>query len=193
MSIGYTEEGSAFQLDLHYFAFNQPISIKAPAQFLERPRPSRPSEAVLEASRVEEIAPPTEEVRLAEEIAPNLVLLGSVIATSTDDATVATVSFKLTNRGADQVDLSLDSTLVTYIDVNNRVEAAGEDTGGDLTWSHTWLVGSGPDLDTSEVVELTVDVSHLPTPLGPNTVFRIEVLPAVPAVLVIQRTTPMEI
>ena len=187
------EEGGVFQVDHQYFAFNQPISIEAPAQFVEGPRPSRSSEAVLEAERVEEISPPTEEVRGVEEIAPGLILRGAVIGTSTDQETVVTVKFKLTNRGAEPIDLSLDSTLVAYTDVNNHFGATGDEMGGELTWSYTWLVGSETDLDAREVVELTVDVSRLPTPLGPNTVFRIEVLPAFEAVLVIQRTTPMKL
>ena len=193
MSIKNTEEGNVFQVDYHFFAFNQPISIEEPADFVEGPRPD-PSEAVLEAERVEEIAPPPEEViQVVEEIIPGILLRGGVIATSTDEKTVATIKFKLTNRGVEPIDLSPDSTLVTYTDFYNYVEAAGDDTGGDLTRSYTWLVGSAPDLDAREVVELTVDVSRLPTPLGPNASFQIEVIPAFSAVLAIQRTTPMEI
>ena len=62
-------------------------------------------------------------------------------------------------------------------------------------WNHDWpIVGTtGPAVDPGEVVEFTIDVSNLDYPLGANSQFNIEVIPAEGAVIPISGRTPLEI
>ena len=126
-----------------------------------------------------------------------LELKGSVIANGdTTNKRVRQISFKMTNSaGAESADLEPDTTRIIYADANNRVNAIhiSDARSGEVRWSHSWILGSGDNLDPGEVVQFTVDISALDTPLRANAQFKVEVIPPQDAVLIIQRTTPLEI
>ena len=127
--------------------------------------------------------------------------------------TIDSIQFKLTNSaGADSVGLKSSTTLITYADENNQVNAiytgtdnevtagnfqtAGRPTIGvnsisDAGWGHDWILGTGDNVDPGEVVRITVNVAHLG--LGASTPFKIEIIPGKGAVITIQRTTPLEL
>jgi archaellin len=117
---------------------------------------------------------------------------------------VDTVKFKLaTASGAQAVDLATSTTLLTYADPNNNVNAgfnanagtAGEclAAGQEVCWKSFWVIGTGYTVDAGEIVEITVDLTNLGTALGNNTGFKIEVIPNQGAVVPVFRTTPLEI
>ena len=162
--------GFAYRL----YDFNEPVSIRAPTQFEEGAPPTKPT--------------PTAAVTLTA--VPILSLVGSVVATSKDEATVDTVRFKLTNPGLLPVELPLEGTLVSYSDPDNLVNATGTDTGGGMAWSVSWLLGSGDAADPGELVELTIDLSGLETPLGPDAPFKIDLIPPAADVPPVARFTP---
>ena len=129
---------------------------------------------------------------------------GAVFASGdTAKTAVDQIRFKLAGApGTESINLSVRDTLLTYSDRNNRANIKHRDDatpGVDLLWFHRWVTGSGDAVDPGDVVEFTVDVSALGTAdntrkrLGPNTFFRIEVLPLKGAVITIKRLTPISI
>ena len=116
---------------------------------------------------------------------------------------VGTISFKVTpSPGAKPFSLDSANTVVAFTDANNFQNAgylatippdsdalAAVDTA---YWTHTWLVGSGPAIDTGDIVEFTVNVKGLKTPLITNSGFSIEIVPQTGAALSVSRTTPLE-
>jgi flagellin FlaB len=131
---------------------------------------------------------------------------GSITAGGdTGNKVVGTIKFRLTvAAGNDSVGLAPANTLVSFFDQNNQVNllntADGSlTTSGDTFWYHTWLLGEGDSVEPGEVVEFTIGVGGLATAdggtkaLGANTTFKIEVIPAEGAVVVLGRTTPLEI
>ena len=132
-------------------------------------------------------------------LAPKGAVIGEAAGTSVD-----TVKFKLANAtGAAAVDLATTRTLLTYSDDNQNVNAAPLAAAGDILacanagekvcWKTNWLIGTGDTIDSGEVVEITVDLRALTTPLPGNMSFKIEVIPVQGAVVPINRTTPLEI
>ena len=133
-----------------------------------------------------------------------LHIKGDVIA-SGDIArnAVNQIRFKMAGApGTEGVNLTAQDTLLTYPDGNNRanIKHLDEATPGvDILWFHSWVVGSGDAVDLGDVVEFAVDVSALGAVentrkrLGPNTSFRIEVLPVKGAVITVKRITPFSI
>ena len=133
---------------------------------------------------------------------------GAVVAEAAG-ATVDVIKFKLANSsGAEAVDLAGVGTLVTYSDATQSVNAsffAAADAGQDCTavlppgakvcWGHTWIIGDGDTLDGGEIVEFIIQMDDVEAAnlLGPNTQFKIEVIPAKGAVIPISRKTPLEI
>jgi flagellin FlaB len=118
--------------------------------------------------------------------------------------TVDTIKFKIANAaGAAAVDLATTRTLLTYSDDNQNINAAPLAAAGDIgacagagekvCWKTNWLIGTGDTIDSGEVVEITVDLLALTTPLSGNMSFKIEVIPVQGAVVPINRTTPLEI
>ena len=118
--------------------------------------------------------------------------------------TVDTIKFKIANAaGAAAVDLATTRTLLTYSDDNQNINAAPLAAAGDIgacalagekvCWKTNWLIGTGDTIDSGEVVEITVDLLALTTPLPGNMSFKIEVIPVQGAVVPINRTTPLEI
>ena len=92
------------------------------------------------------------------------------------------------------VGLSGQETLVTYSDVESIEQLPH--TGASITgpwWHHTWSLGRGPHVDKGDVVEFTLDISTLDSPLGPNSPVNVEVISAEGAAIKIARTTQMEI
>ena len=74
---------------------------------------------------------------------------------------ISTVSFKLTNGGAEAIGLAGADTLMTYSDPNNLVTLvrSADATGSAETapwWWSSWKLGAGDSLDAGEVVEIVV-------------------------------------
>lgn len=120
---------------------------------------------------------------------------------------VDTIQFKLAlGAGSQAVGLSSGSTLVSYTDTNNNVNASYASpfpaTPVDrVYWNHVWPVNgtSGPSLDSGEVVEFYVNINNITagvtgsSTLGPNELFNIQVLPSGGSPIAISRTTPLEL
>jgi len=116
---------------------------------------------------------------------------------------VSLIKFKVTpSPGAKSFSLDSATTVVSFIDANNNINAAYIATIPDVSpfvaanianWTHTWLVGSGPAIDIGDVVEFTVQVKGLTRPLGTNSSFSVEVVPQTGAALAVSRTTPVEL
>ena len=121
-------------------------------------------------------------------------------------AEVEEIRFKIApSAGALPINLASGTTSVTFSDSNN-VNSATFDAvfprdetppvqmaANTIYWNHTWLVGTGPGIETGEVVEFVLDVRKLQIPLGANSSFKIEVTPQTGAVLAVTRTTPLEL
>lgn len=143
-----------------------------------------------------------------------LTLKGAVMATSDGCPTeceVKTITFKLAQAaGSDAVDLEPSRTLITFADANNQevgiyassgarpytsaqVNSALDAASDNLNWGNRWLLGAGETVDSGEVVEFTVNVEGLGTPMETNREFHIEVIPAQGAVIPVVRRTPLEL
>ena len=118
--------------------------------------------------------------------------------------TLDNIQFKLTNSaGADSVGLKSTTTLITYSDENNSINATYTGTGNNFVtadfprqlntvgWGHDWILGTGDNVDPGEVVRITVNLRQIG--VGASTPFKIEVIPGKGAVITIERTTPLEI
>ena len=118
---------------------------------------------------------------------------------------VATVKFKVTpSPGAVPFSLASANTVVSFNDANNNQNGTylatlpvggGADpfaAANTVYWTHTWLVGSGPAIDTGDVVEFTVSIKNLTKPLTTNAGFSVEVVPQSGSALAVSRTTPLE-
>ena len=116
---------------------------------------------------------------------------------------VGTIKFKVTpSPGADPFSLASSSTVVSFTDDNNSQNAnylatipADTDplaAANTAYWTNTWLVGSGPGIDTGDVVEFTVNVKGFTNPLVTNSDFSVEIVPQTGAALSVSRTTPLE-
>jgi len=120
---------------------------------------------------------------------------------------VSQIKFKVTlGAGSNVVGLGSDSTLVSFVDTNNSLNAVyaaaiPNPLVSRVYWTHVWPVAgtSGPSLDRGEVVEFTVDVNNITSgvtgssTVGPNTRFNIQVLPRDGSPLTLSRTLPMEL
>ena len=115
-----------------------------------------------------------------------------------DMDSVGTIKFKLTpSPGADPVSLATSTTLVTYNDANNNITttyAAAFPTPlvDPAYWNSAWLLGAGPGVDGGEVVEFTVNIKNLTTPLPANKPFKVEIIPQTGAAIAFNRVTPLE-
>jgi flagellin FlaB len=117
------------------------------------------------------------------------------------DGLVETIKFKLSSPiGTEIIDLAPDKTLITYSDSNQKANAVYASVIPDtlvekVYWNHEWPISgtTGPAVDPGEVVEFTLDVSNLNTPLMENSEFNIEVIPAEGAVVPVSGLTPLEI
>jgi len=121
--------------------------------------------------------------------------------------TVSQIKFKVTlGAGSNIVGLGSDSTLVSFVDENNSLNAIYAATIPAslierVYWTHVWPVAgtSGPSLDRGEVVEFTIDVNNITSgvtgssTVGPNTRFNIQVLPRDGSPLTLSRTLPLEL
>jgi len=115
---------------------------------------------------------------------------------------VSLIKFKVTpSPGAKPFSLASETTSVAFTDGNNNLNAVYAATIFNTSpfvadnvaeWTHTWLVGSGPGIDTGDIVEFTVQVKGLTTPLSINQVFSVEIVPQSGAALSVSRTTPLE-
>ncbi|MCA9874873.1 MAG: hypothetical protein KC441_14480 [Anaerolineales bacterium] len=125
------------------------------------------------------------------EVQSSMEVKGSLIATAgvtgTTTAEMDTLVFTLGNVvGGEPLDLNTTEPVM----VVNYVDASQFEN--DLSWTTEWIVSNDGDelLDKGELVEITVDLSGLTTPLGINTQFSLEMKPPKGAALSIQRTTP---
>ena len=115
-----------------------------------------------------------------------------------DMDSVGTIKFKMTpSPGADPVILSSGTTLVSFSDSSNNVNstyvaAFPEPLVEPAYWNNTWMVGSGPGLEVGEVVEFTVNVKNLTTPLLANKPFSVEIILQTGAAVSYNRVTPLE-
>ena len=122
-----------------------------------------------------------------------------------DMDSVSTIKFKVTpSPGAEPFSLDSANTVVSFNDDNNNQNGTylatlpvggGADpfaTANTVYWTHDWLVGSGPAIDTGDVVEFTVQVKNLTKPLEVNAAFSVEIVPQSGSALAVSRTTPLE-
>lgn len=119
-----------------------------------------------------------------------LVLRGAVVGiTNRDGPAVEDLKFTLTSGGLsfDAPNLTPEGTTISYLDRDQALNVAPAD------WSSTWLIGSGPHLDGSEIVEIRIALKGLSPALGPARDFSIRVHPHDGSVLMINRTTPPEL
>ncbi len=118
---------------------------------------------------------------------------------------VATVKFKVTpSPGAEPFSLASGNMVVSFNDASNNQNGTylatlpfggGADpfaAANTVYWTHTWLVGTGPAIDTGDVVEFTVAIKNLTKPLTTNAGFSVEVVPQSGSALAVSRTTPLE-
>ncbi len=118
---------------------------------------------------------------------------------------VATIKFKVTpSPGAEPFSLASANTVVSFNDASNNQNGTylatlpfggGADpfaAANTMYWTHSWLVGNGPAIDTGDVVEFTVAIKNLTKPLSVNAGFSVEVVPQSGSALAISRTTPLE-
>ncbi len=118
---------------------------------------------------------------------------------------VATIKFKVTpSPGASPFSLASGNTVVSFNDASNNQNGTYLATlpfggGADpfaapntVYWTHNWLVGAGPAIDTGDVVEFTVAIKNLTKPLATNAGFSVEVVPQSGSALAVSRTTPLE-
>ena len=125
---------------------------------------------------------------LAESTA-TLILSGPVVGIADERRTsLESVKFTLGSGGryATPADLSQNVTRITYVDRDQALHIPA------TQWSATWLVGSGPNLDFGETVEVQVMLIGLSPPLGIRREFIIRILPGQGSTLLISRTTPPE-
>jgi len=106
-----------------------------------------------------------------------------------DGTALDSVKFTLSSGGksVEAADLSGAGTLISYLDKDQALNLP------DSQWSTTWLIGSGPLLDHGEVVEVQVTLTGLNPALGTRRDFTIRVDPVNGSVLLIKRTTPIEL
>ena len=90
-------------------------------------------------------------------------------------------------KSYDAPDLSVDGTIISYLDQDQAMNVPPAD------WSSTWLIGSGPNLDSSELVEINIALKNLSPPLGAARDFAIRIHPLSGSVLMINRTTPRDL
>ncbi len=122
-----------------------------------------------------------------------------------DMDSVSTIKFKVTpSPGASPFSLANANTVVSFNDANNNQNGTylatlpfggGLDafaTANTVYWTHSWLVGNGPAIDTGDVVEFTVAIKNLTKPLATNAGFSVEVVPQSGSALAVSRTTPLE-
>ncbi len=137
-------------------------------------------------------------------------LAAAWLATDTyeiDMDSVSTIKFKVTpSPGASPFSLASGNTVVSFNDASNNqngtfvVNTAMPFGGGadpfaaanTVYWTHNWLVGTGPAIDTGDVVEFTVAIKNLTKPLATNAGFSVEVVPQSGSALAVSRTTPLE-
>lgn len=134
------------------------------------------------AQRSEELI---EEI-LAESTA-TLVLRGAVVGMSSGDPpALGDVRFTISSGGKsyDAPNLSGEGTIISYLDRDQAMNVPPSD------WSSTWLIGSGPNLDSSELVEINIALKELSPVLSRGRDFAIRVHPRSGSVLMINRTTP---
>ncbi len=119
-----------------------------------------------------------------------LVLRGAVLGMS-DGVPPALGDLKFTvssgGKSYNAPDLSVEGTIISYLDRDQAMNVPPAD------WSSTWLIGSGPNLDVSELVEINIALKGLSPPLGAARNFAIRVHPLSGSVLMINRTTPRDL
>jgi flagellin FlaB len=124
-----------------------------------------------------------------EGVQSTMAIRGAMIGNSTAGTAVDSIVFNLAlASGGDPIDLTDGSVIVAYRDSDQVVNS--------LTYTPDFIVDDGDGdnvLEDGELAEITVDLSGLGTPLGPNTEFTIEVNPPAGAVLNLSRTTPAAI
>ena len=124
---------------------------------------------------------------ILKESTATLVLRGAVLGFSEGDPpALRDLKFTISGGGKsyDAPDLSVEGTVISYLDRDQAMNVPPTD------WSSTWLIGSGPNLDGGELVEISIKLKGLSPTLGPARDFAIRVHPLSGSVLMINRTTP---
>lgn len=124
------------------------------------------------------------------EVSASMEMKGGLLALSSGVGTTATVDslvFTVGNAmGGEAINLSTTDRLVhiEYRDIAQRMAIND--------WTISWMVQNDSDdlLESGELVEITVPIDTLPTGLGINTEFVLEIKPPTGPVLNVQRTTP---
>ena len=130
-----------------------------------------------------------------QETTSTLTLRGVVLADSnTGKTAIDTIKFTISaaSETAKAVDLSSVGTVVTYLDDDQALNCTSSGTPS-CSWTTTWVIGSGDLVDPGEQVDVTVNISKLTPPLGPNKEFTIRLKPNKGAVVIVTRTTPAEL
>jgi flagellin FlaB len=129
-----------------------------------------------------------EQVQSSMTVKGGIIAMGNTNVPPTVDEAVFTLS--LVSNG-DPVDLTSDAdkrvVVMSYRD--------GVQFENNLAFTVSWVGANDGDtlLENNELAEITLVLSALTTPLGPNTDFTIEVKPPTGSVLTIGRTTPAAI
>jgi flagellin FlaB len=126
-----------------------------------------------------------------------IVVKGSIIAHESS-TNVGRLQVPLVLATDESVDLSSASLVVTYIDSGQVVDltfAANAKDEGPLNygWSTEFSKGTGAVMNPGERADFWINLEGLPTPLGTNKQFTVQIKPEVGSVLEITRTTPGEV
>ncbi len=123
-----------------------------------------------------------EGVQSSMQIKGDVIARGNAGLTAVDNAvfTVALVS------GGEPVDLTTGASKKVVIGYRDGTQFVN-----DVPWTVAWVGSNNSNnlLETGELAEITVDLSGLTTPLGPNTSFTLEVKPPQGAILTFNRAT----
>ena len=130
-----------------------------------------------------------EGVQSSMNIKGSIIAEGNAGGTAVDSA-IFTMSLVAGGEPVNMDDAAATNEVVIGYKDNAQFEA-------DLPWTINWIVSkqATPDdlLEEGELAEITVDLTGLTTPLGPNTQFNLEIKPPKGAVLNLNRTTPAAI
>ncbi len=125
-----------------------------------------------------------EQVQSSMTIKGDVIAMGNAGGTAVDNA-VFTMSLVSAGDPVDLTSTAADRKVVmSYRD--------GVQLVNNLDFTVAWVGAKDADnlLEDNELAEITIDLTGLTTPLGPNTGFTFEIKPPTGSVLKIERTTP---
>ncbi|MEC9286776.1 MAG: hypothetical protein VX632_00145 [Chloroflexota bacterium] len=102
-------------------------------------------------------------------------------------------------QASEAVDLSTTGVVITYLDSGQAINCENPqifDTDADTaecSWATNWVIGSGDLVDHEEQVDVTVTLTNLSSLLPKSKEFTMHVKPYKGAVVIVNRTTPVEL